>query len=82
MKIAFVIWAFLATLPLAATPAFASGYGPAPFYRPEVNSERPHWRHARDTENDSAPQNEEKPADSTWRPESDPAHGAPANSVN
>jgi hypothetical protein len=85
MKILLVISACLAALPLAATPSFASGYGPAPFYRPDVNSVRPFWRHTRATEDDGTRVNDvkdDKATDPAGHPQSDPAQDAPAGSVN
>ena len=82
MKIAFVISASLATLAVCATPVFASGYGPAPFYRPDVASYRPHWRHARQTQSDNAPGNDDKATTPVGQPKADPAPSAPTGSVN
>jgi hypothetical protein len=36
MKKPFIIAMLVASSALVAAPAFASGYGPAPFYRPDV----------------------------------------------
>lgn len=38
MKTKFVAAALIALSAVASVPAFASGYGPAPFYRPSVGA--------------------------------------------
>jgi hypothetical protein len=38
MKIKLVVPALIVALTAFAAPAFASGYGPAPFYRPSVGA--------------------------------------------
>ncbi|MFC0401912.1 hypothetical protein [Paraburkholderia rhizosphaerae] len=55
MKTTFFAVLFAATASLAslASPAFASNYGPAPFYRPSVSDARPVPQAATSASNDA-----------------------------